>query len=161
MAPRRMTQRTPKLSPEKKKAGDMGDGGFLRSVPLPAKILKTQQEQARLQREQIERMNQAAAAATKVSESSNVYKRRKSSRQSIWNLAMDPSKVAEAETSDKLEVYIPACTCGSKNVEAVGNITSRNQDLKKGETWGMKDRGEDVVGRYRCNQCGRMWNEVE
>jgi hypothetical protein len=53
----------------------------------------------------------------------------------------------------------PSCSCGSSNVRSMGNTTSRNQDLKKGETWGMKDRGEEVMFRYQCNGCGKMWNE--
>jgi len=52
------------------------------------------------------------------------------------------------------------CTCGSKDVSSFGNITSRNQEARKGEIWGT-DRGEEVIHRYQCNQCGRTWNEVE
>lgn len=142
--------------PEKKNAGDAGDGGFLRSVPIPMRLIQTQKEQARLQKEQIQRMNQAASSQT-----TDVYKRRKSSTRSIWHMAMDKNKVLEAENSEKLQEYTPPCSCGSKRVQPVGNVTSRNQDLKKGETWGMKDRGEDVVARYRCEDCGKMWNEEE
>mmetsp|Transcript_24787 Transcript_24787/g.42184 ORF Transcript_24787/g.42184 Transcript_24787/m.42184 type:complete len:116 (-) Transcript_24787:132-479(-) len=52
------------------------------------------------------------------------------------------------------------CTsCKSTNIEIVGNSTSRNSDMTKGEVWGMKDRGETVVERCRCLNCGRIWNE--
>eukprot|EP00569_Conticribra_weissflogii_P000543 CAMPEP_0171354126 /NCGR_PEP_ID=MMETSP0878-20121228/44545_1 /TAXON_ID=67004 /ORGANISM="Thalassiosira weissflogii, Strain CCMP1336" /LENGTH=583 /DNA_ID=CAMNT_0011860089 /DNA_START=68 /DNA_END=1822 /DNA_ORIENTATION=+ len=54
----------------------------------------------------------------------------------------------------------PKCTsCGSSKIESHGNITSRNNDVRKGEVWGMKDRGEMVVERYRCLNCGKVWNE--
>lgn len=172
-APRRMKAAVaPKPGLEKNKAGNSTDGGFLRQVPLPQRLLKTQQEQAKLQQSQIDRMNKAMKAApppaTIPTAASQVYQKRKASRKSIWNLAMDPAKVAEAElvaesmsaTDNHLD-KVPACSCGSRNVKLFGNLTSRNQDLKKGETWGMKDRGDDVVSRYQCNSCGKMWNEAE
>lgn len=168
LAPRRM-MRAPKPATEKKKEGKASDGGFLRNVPLPERMLKTQQEQARLQQSQIERMNQLAAAgsrepATKsYNPSSNVYQKRKASKKSIWNLAMDPTTKSvdsnEGDEAVRAMERAPPCSCGSQNVKAFGNITSRNQDLKKGETWGMKDRGDEVVSRYQCNDCGKMWNE--
>lgn len=178
LAPRRMAHRglkAPKPESEKKKEGDRSDGGFLRSVPLPERLLRTQKEQARLQQAQIARMNQMAAGPTNRESSSSsfatanpfgtgsVYQRRKSSKKSIWNLAMDPNTkdvdAKEGEEAARLMEDTPACSCGSKNVRAFGTITSRNQDLKKGETWGMKDRGSEVVSRYQCNECGKMWNE--
>jgi hypothetical protein len=176
-ASRRMTHRglkAPKPESEKKKEGDLSDGGFLRNVQLPERLLRTQREQAKLQQAQIARMNQLASAAGRTTTSrefssmnpfgtGNVYQRRKSSKKSIWNLAMDPNTKAvdakdEAEAAILME-HAPACSCGSNDVRAFGSITSRNQDLKKGETWGMKDRGSEVVSRYQCNECGKMWNE--
>ena len=60
-------------------------------------------------------------------------------------------------TYDKSSI---ACsTCGSTNIEVNGNITSRNNDVMKGEVWGMKERSEVVVERCRCLSCGKMWNE--
>jgi hypothetical protein len=154
-APKRViSNRSSKPPPQKKKAGDAADGGFLRNTPLPERLLRTQQQQAQLQQAQTARMTQAAAT-------SSFFQRRKASRQSIWNLAMDPNtKTTSEETAPSLE-HISVCSCGSKDVQSFGNITSRNKDSKKGETWGMKDRGDDVVSRYQCNQCGKMWNEEE
>jgi hypothetical protein len=51
------------------------------------------------------------------------------------------------------------CTCGSGDVRIEGNVTSRNNDMMKGEVWGVKDRGEDVIERCRCLACGKAWNE--
>jgi hypothetical protein len=51
------------------------------------------------------------------------------------------------------------CTCGSKDVEIEGTVTSRNNDMMKGEVWGMKDRAEMVVERLHCLACGKTWNE--
>ena len=174
LAPKRMTNRglkAPKPDFGKRKEGDVSDGGFLRSVPLPERLLRTQKEQARLQQAQIARMNQWEEATNRAASyasmnplgTGNVYQRRKSSKQSIWNLAMDPTTKAidanEDDETTKLMGHAPPCTCGSKDVRSFGTITSRNQDLKKGETWGMKDRGSEVVSRYQCSECGKMWNE--
>jgi hypothetical protein len=154
-APKRKTK-PPPLS-QKKKAGDASDGGFLRNVPLPERLMKTQRQQARLQQAQIARMNQAAK------EGPSVHQRRKPIRKSIWNLAMDPNaaKAIEESTATVSQEHVPACSCGSKDVSNFGTVTSRNQDMSKGETWGMKDRGDDVVSRFQCNKCGKMWNEEE
>jgi hypothetical protein len=167
LAPKRRMVKAPKpASHGQKKAGDAADGGFLRSIPLPERLKKTQQQQARLQQAQIARMNQSAALSSLSSTTSNVYQRRKSSRKSIWNLAMDPNAaqaIQESKEDDTAAVEdLPACSsCGSRNVKSFGNVTSRNQDMRKGETWGMKDRGDDVVTRCQCNQCGKIWNEAE
>jgi hypothetical protein len=38
-----------------------------------------------------------------------------------------------------------------------GKSLSQNQDImRKVETWGMMDRGEDVITRCQCNQCGNI-----
>lgn len=176
---RRMSRVLPPPPPpvHKKKAGNSGDGGFLRHTPLPERLLQTQRQQAKLQQAQIDRMNKAATgvapstfstttATTTVPGLQQQQRRRSSSRKSIWNLALDPKSIAAAGKESKNETvkshdYLPTCSCGSKDVESFGNITSRNQDLKKGETWGMKDRGDEVVARYRCNECGKTWNEEE
>ena len=154
-APKQKTKPTPPS--QKKKAGDALDGGFLRNVPLPEKLMKTQQQQARLQQAHITRMNQAAK------EGANVYQQRKAPHKSIWNLAMDPNVVLAIEESraTPLQEHVPACSCGSKDVRHFGNVTSRNQDMRKGETWGMKDRGDKVVSWYQCNKCGKTWNKNE
>ncbi len=158
LAPRRMTHRAPRPDAKKMKEGNISDGGFLRNVPLPERLLRTQKEQAWLQQAQITRMNQLASRTMERFGTTSVYQRRKSSKKSIWNLAMDPN-TAEGEKATDMVNDSSTCSCGSINVRSFGNITSRNQDLKKGETWGMKDRGDDVVSRYQCDDCGKMWNE--
>ena len=170
----------PRRSFQNKKAGKVTDGGFLRQVKIPERLLKTQALQAQKQRAQIERMNQSAksnAAATATSASAvpppNLFQRRKASRKSIWNLAMEEPSPKEKRARHDLSIsgrnsllllgdaHNTSCSCGSKNVRNIGNTTSRNQDMRKGETWGMKDRGDDVVTKYQCNDCGKMWQEAE
>lgn len=174
--------------PMKKKEGNANDGGFLRDIDIPEHLKRTQEEQQELQNQQWARINQAASAARRASRtdatgdanrrfsaptSTSLSKRRKGSKKSIWNLAMDKgrdgklSTVAESYKSvagDSSESNIHslnvACTCGSKDVRSFGSVTSRNQEVRKGEIWGT-DRGDEVVNRYQCNKCGRMWNEVE
>jgi hypothetical protein len=159
--------------PRKKKEGNVDDGGFLRDIQCPERLKRTQKEQQELQNQQLARMNQAASAARRASRgisSNNAIhsKRRKGSGKSIWNLAMDKgrdgklSTVAESYNSSEANIHAlnVACTCGSKDVRSFGNITSRNQEARKGEIWGT-DRGEEVINRYQCNKCGRTWNEVE
>lgn len=157
LLPRR---RAPKLD-LKKKDGNSSDGGFLPHVPLPQGFLQTQREQSQLYQAQISRMNNAANET--ITPTASVYQRRKASKQSIWNLAMDLNTKSidpnDGENAVQNMELIPSCSCGSKDVAAMGNITSRNQDLKKGETWGVKDRGGEVVSRYQCNSCGKTWNE--
>jgi hypothetical protein len=154
----------PKSSRPRKKAPPARSieqqGGFMRQVPLPERLLKTQQEQAWLQREQVARMT---AAATTV----NPYERRKPSRQSIWNLAMkEPTKEEAAQlaahryANEHVNSEV-TCSCGSNNVSTSGNVTSRGGDMAKGETWGSKDRGDSLFTRYQCETCGRMWTEED
>jgi len=163
-------RRAPVPDSLKKKDGNSTDGGFFPHIPLPQGFVQTQMEQSQLYQAQISRMNDAAKAPTTTtptsssSISSSVYQRRKSSKKSIWNLAMDPNMKSvnpkeDEENVAKNEELIPSCSCGSRDVSSMGNITSRNQDLKKGETWGVKDRGGEVVSRYQCNSCGKTWNE--
>jgi hypothetical protein len=185
----------PPPDPKLKKAGKATDGGFLRDVSLPERLLKMQEQQARLQREQISRMNlgtsgdgmgkpeealrrNARRGSGNMSPSvgtaksrTNPNQRRKGSRKSIWNLAMDQGPDAKAS------VQVPSykdvtdgdgdgtglssggtCNCGSEDVLNLGNVTSRNQDVRKGEIWGT-DRGNDVITRFQCNKCGKTWNE--
>lgn len=143
-----------------KKAGKATDGGFLREVKIPEKILQTQQLQMKHQRAQIERMKQSAKEGNSAP---NLFQRRKASRASIWNLAMQKPSPNEkvATASSLLDAHNAMCSCGSTNVSNFGNVTSRNQDMRKGETWGMKDRGDDVVSKYQCNDCGKIWQEEE
>ena len=172
-SPSRNMVRAPKPGIHPNKDGHVADGGFLRPVPIPERLRMAQQQQTVLHQVQISRMNQvadsggghaatapAARTTSTTTSSSNIYQRRKSSKKSIWNLAMDLDTKSmdpkEGESAAQKMELIPTCSCGSNHVSA---ITSRNQDLKKGETWGMKDRGSEVVSRYQCNNCGKMWNE--
>ncbi len=175
----------PPPDPGLKKAGRASDGGFLRDVSLPDRLLKTQRQQAKLQQQMIARMNQGAFVTTSnhdeaaslnldcrpgTSKSkSNLNQRRKGSGKSIWNLVIDqgpggksatPALSHKASTEGREGVLSAGvvCKCGSKDVQSLGNVTSRNQDVRKGEIWGT-DRGNEVINRFRCNKCGRTWNE--
>ncbi|KAL7570134.1 hypothetical protein ACA910_019975 [Epithemia clementina (nom. ined.)] len=112
-------------------------------------------------------------------------KRRKSSRKSIWNTVMEEgnsnnNKVTDSSkhrSKDQTEneqheqenqvsideeaanIVTSACSCGSHQVHNMGLNASRNQDLKKGETWGVKDRGDEVINRLQCQSCGKTWSE--
>jgi hypothetical protein len=62
-------------------------------------------------------------------------------------------------TSGNTASSIKCRACGSTDVEISGNVTSRNNDMMKGEVWGMKDRAEIVIERCRCVACGKVWND--
>jgi hypothetical protein len=163
--PKRKKPPAPKPS---SKSDNTNEGGFLRHVPLPERLLRTQQEQAKLQQEQLARMTDQRkpppiAAASKASPTANPYQRRKPSRQSIWNLAMSSQKSVSIDTSaaDTLAGDGVTCSCGSSNVSISGNVSSRNSEMAKGETWGSKDRGDMNVMRYQCGGCGKTWNQEE
>ena len=155
--------------PKKKREGDKNDGGFLREITVPERLKKTQQEQE----EQLKRSNHAATVARRASRQGNSRsvgnnKRRKGSGRSIWNLAMDQGRDGSLSTkavsyktaSTNANLHNITCSCGSNNLHNFGNVTSRNQDARKGEIWGSGDRNE-VIYRYQCNSCGRTWNEEE
>uniref|UniRef100_A0A7S1VUF2 Uncharacterized protein n=1 Tax=Grammatophora oceanica TaxID=210454 RepID=A0A7S1VUF2_9STRA len=137
------------------KEGDAGAGGFLKSVPLPARYQKTQQKL------QEQKKRDVAVSQTRPS-FGNPYQRRKPSRQSIWNMAMDKTKKSipsegNVKAAPRVDVV---CGCGSLDVVRHGSTASRNSD-RKGETWGSKDRSDEVMTRYQCNQCGKTWHEEE
>ena len=136
---------------------DRNGGGFIRKIPLPERLLRTQQQQAQLQRERVARMNAAAASTT------NPYERRKPSKRTIWHQAMEEPTADEAKqlASVNSHEHQVTCSCGSTKVTSTGNITNRNSDMAKAETWGSKDRDDAVVSRYQCDSCGRQWNEEE
>lgn len=139
------------------KAGeDDNAGGFLKTVALPERLLQTQQQQAQLQAKEMAKWLRQTQQPSK---KATPYDRRKPSRKSIWNMALDPTVAGSEEliTTSSDVTSAVTCTCGSKNVQPLGNVTSRNQDLRKGETWGMKDRSDDVVARYQCQDCGKTW----
>ncbi|CAB9496562.1 expressed unknown protein [Seminavis robusta] len=138
---------------KKKRKQPPPQGGFLRHVPVPERLRKTQQEQAKLQATQLARMKRAAL---------DTSKRREPTRKSIWNAVMDdPSPSVKTKPIRMEDDTVDAtCSCGSTNVSSLGNVTSRNQDVRKGEVWGSGDRSnDDVILKYQCNQCGKMWQE--
>jgi len=164
-----------------KRQGALDGGGFIRNVPLPERMRRTQQQQAEQQARLTKRMKKAAsdvastANLSDLSSANNVNhldmtKRRKSSRKSIWSMVRDEAtsnshadakKTSEAVSKmDQEPLAFTTCkSCGSGQVISIGTNTSRNQDLKKGETWGMKDRGDEVFTRLQCQSCGLVWNE--
>lgn len=116
-----------------------------------------------------------ASVATKT----DMTKRRKSSG-SIWKMIRDdPEPEQQSITATVLDKngtvttqyhsssaelldsssHIICGTCGSHNVIVLGSTSNRNQDLTKGETWGMKDRENEIFTRFQCQSCGRIWNE--
>lgn len=168
-------KKPPSLSPAAKAPNDKNEGGFIRDVPLPERLLRTQQEQAKVQAALTLRMNRAAAdtTATTTTKSKDITKRRKTTRKSVWNVVMDedankpPAKDVSYSSSQQPALPDPSrnhgvvCTCGSHDVEMLGSNTSRSQDAAKAETWGNKDRADEIVTRYRCGKCGMTWNEEE
>jgi hypothetical protein len=124
-------------------------GGFIsRRTPLPdnKRRLTTQKQQARVQ-ETRRRANDKTQS-------------RKPSRKSIWNTILEegPRKVKKQIQEDGMDNDLH-CTCGSSRVQQLSSLTSRNQDMLKGEIWGTKDRGDDVISRCQCLQCGKIWNQ--
>ena len=53
------------------------------------------------------------------------------------------------------------CTCGSTKVEVLSSNTNKSQDMTKAETWGNKDRHDEIIHRYLRHHCGKTWNDVE
>ncbi len=100
----------------------------------------------------------------------NPCKRRKMSSKPTWNLILDQeangldlkeSMIDSSESSSALpQTYGITCSCGSDKVEMFGNITGRNNDVPKAETWGTK-RENEVSTRYQCQRCGKIWTEEE
>eukprot|EP00529_Nitzschia_sp_RCC80_P032445 CAMPEP_0113499074 /NCGR_PEP_ID=MMETSP0014_2-20120614/31543_1 /TAXON_ID=2857 /ORGANISM="Nitzschia sp." /LENGTH=232 /DNA_ID=CAMNT_0000393203 /DNA_START=267 /DNA_END=968 /DNA_ORIENTATION=- /assembly_acc=CAM_ASM_000159 len=169
------------------RAGKADDGGFLRDTHVPERLLKTQQHQKQIQQQHLDRINRASgsglAYAGNGSVEQQLSKRRKGSRKSIWNLAMESTTnkaIGEEDSSTMMRKKPPppsssatyddhdddhgvvCSSCHSGDVHSFGNITSRNADVRKGEIWGSGSRGDgDVINRYQCNACGKTWNEEE
>mmetsp|Transcript_13244 Transcript_13244/g.18755 ORF Transcript_13244/g.18755 Transcript_13244/m.18755 type:complete len:290 (+) Transcript_13244:272-1141(+) len=133
-------------------------GGFFRSTQLPERLRRNQEQQQRIQAQQVARTQESNSTG-------NPYKRRKPSKMSIWNMAMNKEvRTTAAAVSGKASVTTEAdvtCSCGSKNVSEFGNITGRHTDMTKGETWGNKERSDALVTRYQCSSCGKIWNVEE
>mmetsp|Transcript_22132 Transcript_22132/g.36184 ORF Transcript_22132/g.36184 Transcript_22132/m.36184 type:complete len:321 (+) Transcript_22132:70-1032(+) len=173
-------RKSPEYSKRAAKSNDT-EGGFIREAILPEKLRRLQNPDINLgnipsktpvptqHRSETDTMN-------------NPYRKRKKTS-SIWHQILDSNDATskgnnnsddrkpkakrnwdemEKEMIDSFNTNAASkhCTsCKSANIEIVGNSTSRNSDMTKGEVWGMKDRGETVVERCRCLNCGRIWNE--
>jgi hypothetical protein len=141
------------------------EGGFLRDIPIPERLLHVQQQQARQQQELIARMNQQS-----IPTEANLTKRRAPSRTSVWQvLSNDDRKPAALHAlsknimdsiADDILTDQITCACGNRQVQIVSSNSNRNQDMSKAETWGNKDRHDEIVSRYACARCGKTWNEV-
>lgn len=171
-----------------KKSGSKDSGGFLPTIALPDRLREAQQKQEHIHADWQKRIEHSPDNDNPYSNNSNktddFSKRRKSSRKSIWNVVLNNdtkhhpngatpnNKYANTQPTadpshDKTEKFTflndttktTSCRCGSDNVESLGVNTSRNQDMRKGETWGMKERGEEVIARLQCQSCGRIWTE--
>lgn len=88
---------------------------------------------------------------------------RKKGKKTKWKLEDLEREMIDDVTSSGADYGVPSRTCpacGGVDVEVDGSVTSRNDDVRKGEVWGTKDRGEaTVVERCRCRSCGKTWNE--
>ncbi len=109
----------------------------------------------------------------------DLTQRRKPKRTNVWNiLSADDRKQAVAVATlheptldnhdDNHHVAPPlydtsiACTCGnSTTVEVLSSNANKNQEMTKAETWGSKDRQDEIIHRYLCHVCGKSWNDVE
>jgi len=98
----------------------------------------------------------------------DMSRRRKSRRKSIWSMVRDNRTTTNndrqstnsASSLAKMDTVSATCpSCRSEDVVSIGSNTSRNQDLKKGETWGMKGREDEVLLRLQCQKCARVWTE--
>lgn len=173
-------RKSPEYSKRAARSNDT-EGGFIREAILPEKLRRLQNPDINLgnvpsktpvhtqHRSETDTMN-------------NPYRKRKKTS-SIWHHILDSNDAtskgnnnsddkkpkAKRNWDDMEKEMIESfntnavskhCTsCKSTIIEIVGNSTSRNSDMTKGDVWGMKDRGETVVERCRCLNCGRTWNE--
>lgn len=140
-----------KVSPVAKKrkssSVDPLAGGFHHGIAVPERIIRTQKRS---------------------SEPKTMTSRRESSRKSIWNVVLDDKKVPAKDITsvamsinDFAEVVSIQCSCGSDDVAKIGTSANRNHDMRKGETWGNKDRGDEILSKYQCLKCGKAWTEEE
>ena len=115
----------------------------------------------------------------------NPYRRRKRPRQNLWNQVLDSQapdqrqgkgvkgtpkmNFAQMERAmidditgsaggDDRGVLCPSC--GSSSIEVRSGVTSKNNEMSKGEVWGRKET-DPVVERCCCRECGKAWNRDE
>jgi len=124
--------------------------GFMRSIPMPQRLVETQKQQAAEQARLMKRIAKPDLSA-----------RRKASKQTIWHSVLDDKKQkAPATTAAPLEQdSVPCPVCQSSSTTLLSSRSGRT-DVRKGETWGYKN-DDVVVSRYQCNDCGRTWNHEE
>jgi hypothetical protein len=155
-------------------------GGFLPLEPAaPSRLLSVQQKERRRHEALLRRMNtQSSTAATPTTTSKStpdLTQRRQPTRTSVWNAVIkddagggfekkkNPAsnhQMAPSSTVD-MAVGVTCSSCGNNtNVEIVQS-SQRRQDMAKAEVWSNKDRDDEVSQRYRCGQCGKVWDEHE
>ena len=166
------------------KDGAADAGGFLRTVALPERLRRTQEPQHQQSHlhARVARNQRSTAPATS-------SKRRRPTTANIWSQVRDDTtrgktaqraKHTSRNVADNCIIMeqstrnnnpndddnffsndhdVSCKSCASPHVRMVGSNASRNHDLTKGETWGSKDRAEEVFHRYECQKCGLTWNE--
>ena len=183
--PRRKTIARPRPSNKKStKDGNVNDGGFMKRVQSKEiELLEQQKKRISLSNGigpvpvsgpdgldddgRSEGNDRRARVSRAKPKESNPYKRRKISAKSSWNLVLNGNlkeNLREAEddnqnSNKKTDFFGVTCTCGGVS-SVFGNTTSRNNDVPKAETWGTK-RDNEIMTRYQCQSCGKIWNEEE
>ena len=168
--------------------GDDTEGGFIRQAVLPEKIRKLRNpnqldgyaSKYSTNSTCTPRKRPLLKSNDTTKKPINPYQRKQNPRTNIWNQVLDSNKNDGSSKTEKKrtkrtfadmekkmisditsgnDASSKTCSCGSTNVEISGNVTSRNNDMMKGEVWGMKNRAEIVVERCHCLACGKTWNE--
>jgi hypothetical protein len=122
------------------------EGGFLKPVPLPERFLKTQQQL-------MKQPQSTLPSHTTLASTVNPYQRRKPARQPIWKLAMEQATtVLNTNTPAEPTTNSPCPSCGSQNTSLASRPSSH-----KVETWGSKERADDV--QHQCHACHKVWND--
>ena len=171
--------------PQQKSANDDSEGGFIREIALPDRLRMLQNPKdlddfaSRYNRKSTDspRKRTLPVSDIAVTQPSNPYHRKQKPPINVWNQVLDASdgndnskkksktkwedmeKEMTRDITSGSNASSKLCTCGSKDVEIEGTVTSRNNDMMKGEVWGMKDRAEMIVERLHCLACGKTWNE--
>jgi len=164
------------------------EGGFIRETVLPEKLRRFQNPNINLSDNISNAKTVPTQYRSETTDTMNNPYRKRKKTSSIWHQILDSNSTDNNNSSDDKKkpkakrnwddmekqmiqnitssnnnstgIASKTCiSCKSTNIELVGNSTSRNSDMTKGEVWGMKDRGEVVVERCRCLSCGRIWNE--
>jgi len=152
----------PRGPPKNAKEGGTSDGGFMKQVQRRETDLVDQQ------RKRVTISNETAGGGpqhhngmnSQKQTQFNPYKRRKISTKSSWHLVLEgKTRPEDSESPKQSQSFTNKCSCGGAAV-LFGNTTSRNNDVSKAEIWGAS-RDHDVSARYQCQNCGKIWNELE